>query len=67
MGNEQNKTVDNDASNKHICGYEDRGGWEVELDATLGTEVLAQVVSFLVLFLYESSQYSGELQGMASW
>ena len=40
MGAEQNKTEDTGAINNHILGYKDRGGWEVELDATLGTEVV---------------------------
>ena len=39
MGNEQNTIVDSVTSNNHILGYKD-GGWEVELDATLGTHVV---------------------------
>ena len=37
---EQNKTEDSGAINNHILGYEDRWGWEVELDAKLATEVV---------------------------
>ncbi len=40
MGDKQKKTEDSAASNNHMLGYEDGGDWEVELDATLGTEVV---------------------------